>query len=103
MGVNMPLAGPTLNPFAVREDLERNNTLRMAAWEAQRAEFLLSMGKFREADEHFKRSSVLLVMLKPNAGTQEALLETQRGPNELQYGVTTQRKRRTLIGGQFVQ
>merc|ERR1711988_571941 len=44
-----------LNPFAVREDLERNNTLRMAAWEAQRAEFFLSMGKFREADEHFKR------------------------------------------------
>merc|ERR1711861_887 len=48
--------GSKLSPFSIREDLERNNTLRMAAWEAQRAEFFLTLSKFKEADEHLHRS-----------------------------------------------
>ena len=76
-----------MSAFAVREDLERNNTMRMAAWEAQRAEFMLSMGKFAEADEHFQRSGVLLQLLE-RADLPSAPLGRKRG---------------TLVGGEFVK
>lgn len=62
----------------MREDLERGKAMQMATAETCNAEFLLSQGRFREADEHFHRAQLLYTMLeRPEVST--TLGGVQRG------------------------
>ena len=83
----MVLGPDGIEPYAVREDLERYNTLRMAGWETDKAEFLLSMGKFKDAEECFDKSRILLTILHKSD------LPIKADP----------KKKFSLVGGEFVK